>query len=108
MTFTLVNPYTASNMFTSNNTDLTESASEIWEKLSKKTKKYVDQSYFTVKDNNDNLYHFSVNEKLSGGEITYNIEEYHNHENDSAFLNILNSLNSNISGGKKDKKHKAK
>ena len=39
MTFTLVNPYTASNMFTSNNTDLTESASEIWEKLSKKTKK---------------------------------------------------------------------
>ena len=103
MTYTLANPYTTSNKFTSNNKDLLESASEIWTKLSKNTKKYVDQSYFSLKDNNNNLYHFSVNEKLSGGEITYNIHEYDNHENDSKFLKILNST---ITGGKKDEKHK--
>ena len=101
MTYSLANPYTTSNKFTTNNKDLIEAASDIWTKLSKKTKKYVEQSYFSLKDGNDNLYHFSVNEKLSGGEITYNINEYDNHENDSKFLKILNS---NITGGEKEEK----
>ena len=76
MSYKLVNPLTASNKFTSNNSDLFESASDIWSKLSKNTKKYVDNSYFSIMDNNNNLYHFSVNEKMQGGNITYNINEY--------------------------------
>ena len=104
MSYTLVNPYTY-NKFISNNNDLFESASDIWAQLSKNTKKYVDNSYFSIIDKNNKLSHFSVNEKLEGGNVIYNIDEYDNHDNDQKFLNILYSLDKNI-GGKKHKHHK--
>lgn len=104
MTYRLVNPYNHANNFKSNKKNPIESASHIWDQLSSNTKKYVEQSYFTIQDNNDNLYHFSVNETLNGGSVNYEITELNDHKNDTAFLNVIKKLDKEISGGKKIKK----
>jgi len=106
MAHRLVNPYTTSNKFISNNTDLMEAATDIWGSLSKNTKKYIPESYFTIQNNNtNNIHHFKVNEKLIGGTVYYEINEHTDHNNDNQFLKTLNSLSTSIDGGKK--KHKS-
>jgi hypothetical protein len=108
MAYILINPFMEQNTFTSNDSDLLTAATEIWDKLANNTKKCVEKSYFSLKDKDNELFHFSVNEKMTGGTITYNIQEYDNHDNDIIFLKTIGPLKLNKSGGndvnKKNKK----
>lgn len=100
MTFTLVNPQIDNQYKTSNNDSL-EAAQNIWDNLSKNTKQYVPESFFSLQKGGK-LFHFKVEETLNNNDVSYKISSYKCDKNDKNFVNFLKKQ----SGGKKKKKKK--
>lgn len=100
MTFTLVNPQ-IDNQYKTTNNDSLEAAQNIWDKLSKNTKQYVPESFFSLQKGGK-LFHFKVEETLNNDNVSYKISSYKCDKNDKNFVNFLKKQ----SGGKKKKKKK--
>jgi hypothetical protein len=100
MTFTLVNPQ-IDNQYKADNNNSLEAAQNIWDKLSKHTKQYVPESFFSLQKGGK-LFHFKVEETLNNDDVSYKISSYNYDKNDKNFINFLKKQ----SGGKKKKKKK--
>ena len=74
MTFTLVNPE-IDNQYKTTNNDSLEAAQNIWDKLSKNTKQYVPESFFSLQKGGK-LFHFKVEETLNNDDVSYKISSY--------------------------------
>lgn len=111
--FELVNPVIKGNgtLITQYTTQSPiEAAQLIWNNLSSVITNDVPLFYFTLKDENDKLHHFSVEEMTdkNDNEVKYNITEMNmniNKENTDKFINYINALKKQIiqsqEGGRK-------
>ena len=103
-TFKLVNPLIVFDKF--NNKckakDIYEAIDNIYVNYTNFfTKLYTPITFMSLKDENNKLYHFQINEK-SKGNITYKIKKIKNDKKkDVKFIKIINNINKkNINGGK--------
>ena len=83
-------------------------SNKLWEKLAVNIKHHTPTFYFSMKDENNNITHYNVKEKIVGGKVVSKVEPYtdndvHNHDE---LLSNNDVLDDNQDGGSLRKKNK--
>jgi hypothetical protein len=90
MQFELVNPLAHNKRISTKTDDPDQAAMNIWNKLNKYTKGYVNGSYFTIQDGGGKLHHYNVSEKINNNKVGFTISRTDDVKNEFEFLKHVN------------------